>query len=141
MREGPRRSRGVPPHGRLVRGLGRHRRRHDAANPSLALALRGSGQALYVGVAEDMFVVASEPYGVIEECTRYLRMDGETPGNPQNPAASRGQVVVLDRANAGELAGITRWPTTARRCRSRRRPVRAPVTTRDIDRGSSATSC
>src|SRR5439155_20059981 len=29
----------------------------------LYLALRGSGQALYVGLAEDAFVVASEPYG------------------------------------------------------------------------------
>src|SRR5688572_29236266 len=74
----------------------------------LALALRGSGQALYVGVTEDTFVVASEPYGVIEECERYLRMDGETPGNAQSPANSRGQVIVLERAAAGELAGIKR---------------------------------
>lgn len=102
----------------------------------LTLSLRGSGQALYVGVAEDTFVVASEPYGVIEECERYLRMDGETPGNPQNPSASRGQVVVLDRAAAGELAGITRLaydgtplPLTDKNL------ARASVTTRDIDRG------
>ena len=27
---------------------------------------------------------------------RYLRLDGETPGNPENPGASRGQIVVLD---------------------------------------------
>ena len=74
----------------------------------LQLALRGSGQALYVGIAEDTFVVASEPYGVIEECDRYLRMDGETPGNPQNPTASRGQVIELDGSAAGEIAGIRR---------------------------------
>jgi glutamine---fructose-6-phosphate transaminase (isomerizing) len=103
----------------------------------LALALRGSGQALYIGVAEDTFVVASEPYGVIEECTSYLRMDGETPGNPQNPGASRGQLVILDRAAAGELAGITRCaydgtplPLTDQNL------SRAAVTTRDIDRGN-----
>ena len=29
---------------------------------------------------------------------RYLRLDGETPGNPDNPGASRGQIVVLDAA-------------------------------------------
>ncbi|MEO6597003.1 MAG: SIS domain-containing protein, partial [Planctomycetota bacterium] len=102
----------------------------------LALSLRGSGQALYVGIAEDTFVVASEPYGVIEECERYLRMDGETPGNPQNPSASRGQVVVLARQHAGELAGIHRiaydgtpMPLTEKNL------SRAAVTTRDIDRG------
>ncbi len=102
----------------------------------LALALRGSGQALYVGLADDLYVVASEPYGVIEECTTYLRMDGETPGNPDNPAASRGQVVVLDRARAGEVDAIVRMaydgtalPVTARQLGT------ASVTTRDIDRG------
>jgi len=102
----------------------------------LALALRGSGQALYIGLAADTFVVASEPYGVIEDCDRYLRMDGETPGNPNNPAASRGQVVVLDRDGAGEVAGITRIAYDATEL-----PVTeddltdAAVTTRDIDRG------
>ena len=102
----------------------------------LVLALRGSGQALYVGLAEDTFVVASEPYGVIEDCNRYLRMDGETPGNPDHPTASRGQIVALDRASAGEVAGITRLAYDATPL-----PVdegqltTAAVTTRDIDRG------
>ena len=109
----------------------------STANPDqLALALRGSGQALYVGLAEDMFVVASEPYGVVEDCDQYLRMDGESPGNPDNAAASRGQVVILDRAGAGEIAGITRLAYDATKL-----PVAdgdlasAGVTTRDIDRG------
>ena len=102
----------------------------------LALALRGSGQALYVGIAEDTFVVASEPYGVIEECTQYLRMDGETPGNPQNPSGSRGQVVLLDRALAGELAGITRCSYDGRvLVVTEPNLAQAAVTTRDIDRG------
>lgn len=102
----------------------------------LAISLRGSGQALYVGCTEDTFVVASEPYGVIEECERYLRLDGETPGNPANPSASRGQVVVLDRHHAGSVAGIARHafdgtalPVTERHLAA------AAVTTRDIDRG------
>ena len=101
----------------------------------LALSLRGSGQALYVGLAEDAFVVASEPYGVIEECRQYLRMDGETPGNPQNPSGSRGQVIVLDRAHAGEVAGIARaaFDGTSLPVQDRQL-VAAAVTTRDIDR-------
>ncbi len=101
----------------------------------LALALRGSGQALYIGVAEDTFIVASEPYGVIEECDHYLRMDGETPGNPDNPSASRGQVIVLERTRAGEVAGINRAAYDGTPL-----PVEegnltaAAITTRDIDR-------
>src|SRR4029079_7642999 len=46
-----------------------------AAPDQLALCLRGSGQALYVGLCEDGFVVASEPYGLVEECETYLRLD------------------------------------------------------------------
>ncbi len=103
----------------------------------LALALRGSGQALYVGLCEDAFLVASEPYGLVEETVTYLRMDGETPGNPEQKSASRGQIVVLDRKQAGELAGIRRvaydgtpLPVEAKHL------TRAEITTRDIDRGA-----
>ncbi len=109
----------------------------SAAEPDrLCLALRGSGQALYVGLAEDAFVVASEPYGVIEEAEVYLRMDGETPADPDNPVTSRGQIVVLDAAGAGGLGGITRLAYDGTPL-----PVgddeltEAAVTTRDIDRG------
>ena len=56
----------------------------------LLLALRGSGQALYVGVTDGAYIVASEPYGVIELTSDYLRMDGETPANADNPTASAG---------------------------------------------------
>src|SRR5438105_5470831 len=68
------------------------------------LALRGSGQALYVGLAEDAFIVASEPYGLVEQASSYVRMDGEQP----SPSGSRGQIVVLEGEGAGSLAGITR---------------------------------
>ena len=74
----------------------------------LLLALRGSGQGLYVGLAEDAFVVASEPYGVVEMTGRYLRMEGETPADPADPAASRGQIVELEAALAGTVEGIRR---------------------------------
>jgi glucosamine--fructose-6-phosphate aminotransferase (isomerizing) len=100
----------------------------------LLLALRGSGQALYVGLADDLYVVASEPYGVVEESATYLRMDGEATSGPDG---GRGQVVVLDRALAGTTAGIRRHSYQGADL-----PVgegdlhRAEITTRDIDRGS-----
>ncbi len=109
-----------------------------ASSPDhLLLALRGSGQALYVGLADGCFVVASEPYGVVELTDTYLRMDGETPANPDNPNASRGQIIVLDGARAGSLGGIERQaydgtvlPVTDGDLQC------AQVTTRDIDRGA-----
>jgi glutamine---fructose-6-phosphate transaminase (isomerizing) len=101
----------------------------------LLLALRGSGQALYVGVAEDAFVVASEPYGVVEETDRYLRMDGEALADPANPA-SRGEVIRLRGEAAGSLEGIERcsYDGVARPVTSDEL-VTAEITTRDIDRG------
>lgn len=108
----------------------------SAAEPDrLWLALRGSGQALYVGMAEDLFIVASEPYGVVEETGRFLRMDGETPG-VEGQSASRGQVLVLDAAHAGEVAGIRRLAYDGTELPvSEADLARAEVTTRDIDRG------
>ena len=97
------------------------------------LALRGSGQALYVGVADGLFVVASEPYGVIEECSKYLRLDGET----VHPDGTRGQVVVLDRRRAGTVAAIGRWTYGGTALPiDEQELVRAEITTRDIDRGA-----
>jgi glucosamine--fructose-6-phosphate aminotransferase (isomerizing) len=99
------------------------------------LALRGSGQALYVGLAEDAFLVASEPYGLVEEASRYLRMDGES---PMGRSGENGQVVVLDRDGAGTIEGIRRFAYDGTEL-----PVReddlttAQITTRDIDRGDN----
>ncbi len=104
----------------------------------LQLALRGSGQALYIGLAEDAYIVASEPYGVVEETSRYVRMDGETPGNPDNPNASRGQIIELDSENAGTAAGMLRRAYDGTDLAVTDDDVfTAEITTRDIDRGDS----
>jgi len=108
------------------------------APDDLLLALRGSGQAIYVGLAEDAYIVASEPYGVVEDAIDYLRMDGETPANLDNPNASRGQILRLRGASAGTVEGIDRvaydgtvLPVTQDDI------AQAGVTTRDIDRGDN----
>ena len=101
----------------------------SAQSPSqLFLALRGSGQGLYIGLADDCYIVASEPYGVVEESSQYVRMDGE----------HGGEIVVLDGSHAGELAGIVRLaydgsdlPVTTADVAT------AEVTTRDINRGDA----
>jgi glucosamine--fructose-6-phosphate aminotransferase (isomerizing) len=91
------------------------------------LALKGSGQGMCIGLAEDAFIVASEPYGTVEETAALVRMDGE-----------RGEIIELRSATAGRLAGMSRFlydgspaPITDNEVTS------AGVTTRDIDRGEA----
>jgi len=92
----------------------------------LQLALCGSGQSLYIGLAEDAYIVASEPYGLVEETEQYVRMDGES---------TQGQIVILTRNQAGTLAGMARS-----RYNGSALPVEpsdvvtAEITTRDVDR-------
>ena len=110
-----------------------------AAEPGkLLLALRGSGQALYVGFGDDSFVIASEPYGVVEECERYLRLDGETMLDEGNPA-SQGQIVIVDGAYGGTLEGITRCSYDGRDLPVTEAELQRPeITTRDVARGDVA---
>ncbi|MET0629170.1 MAG: SIS domain-containing protein [Acidimicrobiia bacterium] len=109
-----------------------------AAEPGvLLLSLRGSGQALYVGLAEDAYVITSEPYGLIEETSSYLRLDGETPADPTRASSTRGQVVVVDTAHAGTLDGIVRTAFDGTSLPvDPSEIVTAEITTRDIDRGA-----
>ncbi len=115
-----------------VRGHGGHRRSPPPTSRSASvLALSGSGQGVYVGLADDRFIVASEPYGVVEETSQYIRLDGETRSVRSSGARCR--------RRAGELDGIDRRGYDGTRAAGRRRPTssRAEVTTRDIDRGDS----
>jgi glucosamine--fructose-6-phosphate aminotransferase (isomerizing) len=100
-----------------------------AATPeTLFLALRGSGQGLYIGLGDDCYVVASEPYGVVEETERYVRMDGERGG----------EIVVLNGSQSGELEGITRLAYNGAEIPVIDSEIAvAEVTTRDIDRGDA----
>ena len=101
----------------------------SADHPStLLLALRGSGQGLYVGLANDCYIVASEPYGVVEETSRYVRMDGE----------QGGEIIALDAADAGVLDAIRRFGYDGAPLPVSPDDVSiAEVTTRDIDRGDA----
>ena len=99
----------------------------------LLVSLRGSGQGLFIGLADDLYVVASEPYGVVEETANYVRMDGESSIN-----GVAGQIVVLDGDRAGTLDGVRRISFDGSDLSvGDRDVVRAEVTTRDIDRGDS----
>ncbi len=108
----------------------------SAARPGeLELAVRGSGQTLCVGLAEDAFVVASEPYGLVEVTDTYLRMEGEAPSGRDG---SPGQVVVLRRDAAGTVEGIGRMAYDGTELAVTAGDLqRAEITTRDIDRAGA----
>ncbi len=97
------------------------------------LALHGSGQSIYIGLTRGGFIYASELYGVVEETSQFIKMNGETAcGTSGTP----GQVAML-HANWGRDTD----PTLSLSCYDgspvppEDRAVRtAEITTRDIDR-------
>jgi len=77
----------------------------DLAPGKIFFAQKGSGQALFIGLAHNHYIVASELYGVVEETSRFVKMnaDGVT-ASADGEAA--GQIVVLDQT-VGGLNGIS----------------------------------
>ncbi|MCX5839286.1 MAG: SIS domain-containing protein [Deltaproteobacteria bacterium] len=99
------------------------------------LALKGSGQSIYIGITPDRYLFSSELYGLVEETPFFIKMDGERPARPEKPE-STGQIVILDQDAPGGAAGIrglfydgTPLPFGEDAVK------RAEITTRDIDRG------
>ena len=99
------------------------------------LALRGSGQSIYVGITPDRYLFSSELYGLVEETPFFIKMEGERPSHPDMPERT-GQIFILDQDAPGGAAGIrglfydgTPLPLGKEAVR------RAEITTRDIDRG------
>jgi glucosamine--fructose-6-phosphate aminotransferase (isomerizing) len=103
----------------------------DEAPDELLLAVKGSGQGLYVGLAPACFLVASEVYGLVSWTDRYLRLDGSYGAD-----GDIGTVITLSGRGAGTLAGLDRLTLAGRP-----RPVTdadlatAEITTRDVARG------
>jgi len=98
----------------------------------IVLAVKGSGQALYVGFTPGGYLVASEAYGLVANTRHYLRVEGR-----QWPGAERaGTIVRLSRSGRGGLASPRRIDGDGRE-----RPVEpseireAEVTTRDLALG------
>lgn len=67
------------------------------------LALKGSGQSIYVGVNDDQYMFSSELYGLVEVMPRFIKMNGEEAGNGK----AGGQIFILDQNRGGGIKGIT----------------------------------
>jgi len=99
------------------------------------LALKGSGQSIYIGITPDRYLFTSELYGLVEETPFFIKMDGERPACPERPEGT-GQIAILDQDASGGAAGIRGFfydgtPLTF----GDGTVKRAEMTTRDIDRG------
>ncbi len=77
----------------------------DLAPGKFFLAQKGSGQAVFIGMAKNHYMPASEVYGFIEETPLFLKMDGEKVVEGKN-GKTQGQIFILDQRTAGGLDGI-----------------------------------
>lgn len=93
------------------------------------LALKGSGQAIYVGINTDQYMFSSELYGLVEVMPRFIKMKGEA-----DDGKTVGQMFVLDQGRGG-IQGITAtfYDGTSLQL-TEQDLMSAEITTRDIDR-------
>ncbi len=97
----------------------------DLAPGKLFLAQRGSGQAIFVGIAPDHYMAASELYGIVEETQTYIKLNGE----------SRGQIVILDQHSPGGVEGIRSYYYDCQAIALGEADLlTSQITSRDIDR-------
>ena len=107
----------------------------NAEPGKIFLALKGSGQSIYVGIAPDRYLFSSELYGLVEETPFFVKMDGEIPLQAERPEAT-GQILILDQDAPGGAAGIRGlWYDGTPLLLGERDIRKAEITTRDIDRG------
>ncbi len=80
---------------------------HSSLAPGkLFLAQRGSGQAIFIGLGDDVYMPTSEVYGFIERTQRYLKMDGEKMIAGVDGEPVQGQIFILDQDSRGGLEGL-----------------------------------
>ncbi|MFW6114815.1 MAG: SIS domain-containing protein [Thermodesulfobacteriota bacterium] len=108
----------------------------DLAPGKLFLALKGSGQALYVGLGPEQYIAASEIYGLVEETYRYIKLEGDTASDGPE-GMSGGQIVILNQDSPGELGGIEALRYDGNPIRLTGESIQhTDITSRDIDRQS-----
>ncbi len=106
----------------------------DLAPGKLFLAQRGSGQALFVGLAADHLMPASEVYGFVEETQQFIKLEGEKLFQTET-GSTQGQIVILDREKASGPDAFTSYRYDGTPVRLDASSVKTTeITSRDIDR-------
>ncbi len=77
----------------------------DLAPGKIFLAQKGSGQAIFIGLAEDHYMPTSELYGLVEETPYYIKMHGEKVVEGKS-GLTQGQIFILSQDCAGAIEDI-----------------------------------
>ncbi|MBN2397754.1 MAG: SIS domain-containing protein, partial [Deltaproteobacteria bacterium] len=103
---------------------------HSTLEPGkVFLALKGSGQSLYIGLSGSQHLFSSEVYGLVEATPRFIKMDGEAEGIPGRPE-TKGQIYVLEDGGGIRASCYDGTPIALNDAKTQT----AQITTRDIDR-------
>ncbi|MEW5804697.1 MAG: SIS domain-containing protein [bacterium] len=106
----------------------------DLEPDKIFLALRGSGQSIFVGIGEEGYFPASEIYGFVEETPHFIKMDGEKE-RIQGDAKTQGQIFILKARSQDALSGITALSYDGSPLALSEKNIQSTeITTRDIDR-------
>ena len=106
----------------------------DLEPGKMFLALKGSGQSIYVGISSDQYMFSSELYGLVEVMPHFIKMNGEVSVSGEN--ATTGQIFILDQNCSGGLAEIKACYYDGTEITLKENALqKAEITTRDIDRG------
>ena len=106
----------------------------DIAPGKIFLSQKGSGQAIFVGIADDHYMPASEIYGFVEETQNYIKLDGEkTVGGKK--FRDHGQIFIIDQDSRGGLEGIRAMFYDGTPIKLTSEDIKhTEITSRDIDR-------
>jgi glucosamine--fructose-6-phosphate aminotransferase (isomerizing) len=106
----------------------------DLAPGKFFLAQKGSGQAIFVGLAQDHYLPTSEVYGFVEETSDFVKLDGEKIIEGKN-GKTQGQIFILDQTKGGGLDGITAMYYDGTALPLSKADIQhTEITSRDIDR-------
>jgi len=106
----------------------------DIAPGKIFLAQKGSGQTIFIGLGKECYLTASEVYGLVEETSRYIKMEGEKSVN-ESGGKNQGQIFILDQDSFGELTGINAMYYDGSPIQLTAHDIKqTEITSRDIDR-------
>ena len=106
----------------------------DLAPGKLFLAQKGSGQTLFIGLSDDLYMPTSEVYGFVEATQHYIKMNGEKIVRGKT-GDTQGQVFILDQYSCGGLDGIQAMYYDGTPLILKESDIkRTEITSRDIDR-------
>ncbi len=97
------------------------------------LALKGSGQALFIGLSPESYIPTSEVYGFVEETNRYVKMEGTYKN--ENGDVLNGQIFIVSGGGSCSVEDIKAINYSGEPIPLSADDVKqTPLTSRDIDR-------